>query len=327
MSAAGAAGMVAADSGVLIARVRADGCRVDGVDLQLQRPLRILNGLEGRTPDDCLRLLPKLFPLCGSAHALAALEAVENAAGIVPDPAHVAARATLAIADAVAAHIWRECIDWMQLLALPMEPAPVAAARKLVAQIARASYPDGDWCRPGGGRLSPDLPALQQAREHLAELQSGLQSLRAGERVQGGIDQALAGAGALWRGWLQRSFEELANGTRAGLGILAARLQSSAVLLPSPAAADLTRQWAGTGQGSVQTARGPLEYRVTLAGGRWVGCQVEAPTDRQFAPGGPAVQLLAHLRQARDPLRAVRWIIAAFDPCVAVELRSADTAG
>lgn len=325
MTAPGASGIAAADGGTLIARVRADGSRIAGVDLQLQRPLRILKALEGRTPEECLRLLPLLFPLCGSAHALAALQAVENAAGIAPDPAHVSARSTLALADAMAAHVWRECIDWMHLLQLPAEPAPVAAARRLVGQIARASYPDGDWRRPGGGRLAPDMAALEQACEALAQLQSDLQRLQASERVQDGIHQALAGAGSLWRGWLQRSISELADATRASLQILAARLKSTGMLLPVPAAADPCERLDGSGQGSVQTARGPLEYHLTMAQGRWMGCEVRSPTDRTFAPGGPATQLLARLHQAHDPLRAVRWVIAALDPCVAVEVRAAGT--
>ncbi len=323
MSAARAFGIAAADDGLLTARVRAEGVRIAGVDLQLLRPLQILKGLSGRTPEECLRLLPLLFPLCGSAHALAALQAVEDAAGIVPDPAHVAARATLVLADAMAAHVWRECIDWMQLLQLPAESAPVAAARRLVGQIARASYPDGDWCRPGGGRLAPDVAALEQACAALSQLQSGLQQLQASERVQAGIHQALAGAGALWRGWLQRSIADQGDASRANLQTLAARLKSTGALLPVPAAADPCERLDGSGQGSVQTARGPLEYRLTLAQGRWIDCQIKSPTDRTFAPGGPATQLLARLHQANDPLRAVRWVIAALDPCVAVEVRAA----
>lgn len=323
MNAPATSGIDAADGGILVARVRADGSRIAGVDLQLQRPLRILTALEGRQPEEVLRLLPLLFPLCGSAHALAALQAVENAAGIAPDPAHVSARSTLALADAMAAHVWRECIDWMQLLQVPAEPATVAAARSIVGQIARASYPDGDWCRPGGGRLAPDMLGLEQACEAIAQLQSDLQRLQASERVQDGIHLALAGTGALWRGWLQRSLAELADATRASLQILAARLRSTGALLPVPAAASYCEQLDGSGQGSVQTARGPLECRLTLVQGRWRDCQVKSPTDRTFAPGGPATQLLARLHQAYDPLRAVRWVIAALDPCVPVEVRAA----
>ena len=96
-------------------------------------------------------------------------------------------------------------------------------------------------------------------------------------------------------------------------------------LLPVPAAAEPCERLDGSGQGSVQTARGPLEYRLTLAQGRWRDCEVRSPTDRTFAPGGPATHLLARLHQAHDPLRAVRWVIAALDPCVAVEVRAAGT--
>lgn len=146
----------------------------------------------------------------------------------------------------------------------------------------------------------------------------------AGQRTRAGwIHQALAGAGALWRGWLQRSIADQGDASRANLQTLAARLKSTGALLPVPAAADPCERLDGSGQGSVQTARGPLEYRLTLAQGRWIDCQIKSPTDRTFAPGGPATQLLARLHQANDPLRAVRWVIAALDPCVAVEVRAA----
>lgn len=310
------------DGGLLTAWVQAQGGRIAGVDLQLQRPLEVLKGLDGRAPAECLRLLPNLFPLCGSAHALAALQAVEAAAGIALEPAHLAVRGTLALADAMAAHVWRECIDWMALLDLPAVPAPVAAARRLVGRIAAACYPDGDWCRPGGGRLAPDAAALAQAREDLALLQAALRQVQALGRLQDAVAQALAGTGSQWQGWLQHSFRELADATGASLTVLAARLKSTSALLPAPAAAEFPERLDGCGEGSVQTARGPLEYRVTLAAGRWMDCRLEAPTDRSFAPGGPAAQLLAQLRQAGDPLRAVRWIIAGLDPCVAVLVRA-----
>lgn len=107
--------MIKPSAGVLTASVRFHGQVIEAIDLKLERPLQVLAGLHGKRPADCLRLLPLLFPLCGTAHASAALQAIEAAASVVPEPVHALARSALAMAVRLAAEVWRTCIDWALL--------------------------------------------------------------------------------------------------------------------------------------------------------------------------------------------------------------------
>jgi hypothetical protein len=48
-----------------------------------------------------------------------------------------------------------------------------------------------------------------------------------------------------------------------------------------------------------------------------------APTDRIFCADGPVAQMLDRLARADDPLRTVRWVLAAWDPCIEVRVEAA----
>lgn len=71
------------------------------------------------------------------------------------------------------------------------------------------------------------------------------------------------------------------------------------------------------GLGWCEMARGLLVHRVELdAQDRVVDCQVLAPTEWNFHPAGAVAQALA-VWPADAPPQGVRWLAAAFDPCVA----------
>lgn len=77
---------------------------------------------------------------------------------------------------------------------------------------------------------------------------------------------------------------------------------------------------AGTGCAVVSTARGPLAYRVSVAGGRVTDVRSAAPTEWNFHPQGPFARAIAQLGRMPDAERAVRFIAASFDPCVPVHI-------
>lgn len=82
-----------------------------------------------------------------------------------------------------------------------------------------------------------------------------------------------------------------------------------------------------TGLGWCEMARGLLVHRVELdAQDRVVDCHVLAPTEWNFHPEGAVAQALA-VWPADAPPQGVRWLAAAFDPCVAcrVDTRPAET--
>jgi hypothetical protein len=132
--------------------------------------------------------------LCGSAHALAALAAFEHALEVHPVSSQHAARQIIALADALAAHVWRVQLDWAHLAGHTPDPAPVARARRLVSLIAAALYPDGDWLAIGGGRFAPNATALQDARVQLLALVAAIDVDRALVALRARIAGALIGA-------------------------------------------------------------------------------------------------------------------------------------
>lgn len=75
---------------------------------------------------------------------------------------------------------------------------------------------------------------------------------------------------------------------------------------------------AGVGEARVETARGALLHRLSLAGDRVADYTITAPTDVHFAAGGDAARWLDGLRgqpQAAVATQAARLVMA-FDPCV-----------
>jgi coenzyme F420-reducing hydrogenase alpha subunit len=309
--------------GRLDASVHFRGADIDAVELHLHRPLQVLAGLHGRPVDECLRLLPLLFPLCGTAHALSALQAVEAALHVELEPAQRVARTALAMADATAAHVWRTCIDWPQLLDRAVDATQVARARRLVAQIAAALYPGGDWRRVGGGGLNPDPEALANARAELAELRGAFDLATALSASHRGLRAALAGAGDEWLPRLAAGFDAMADAAVASFDALDAQLRALPDLRVTSQSFAAATADSGRGSGSAETARGELRYRVDIAAGHVAACSMIAPTDRAFADHGPVAQLLQQLKRADQPLLAVRWILAAFDPCIEVRIEAA----
>lgn len=310
-------------AGVLLAQVHSHGSDIDTIDVHLERPLRVLAGLHGKHPADCVHLLPLLFPLCGKAHALAAMQAIEAATSTLPEPAHVAARGTLALADALAAQVWRTCIDWSQLAGAAAEPGPVAQARRLVDSIARAAYPDGDWQRIGGGRLAPAAVALAAARDELRQLRTQLDLAGVQESLRAPMECAMQGTEPEWMGRVGGCFADMVDATGASFRALDAGLEAMLYLPPTASSPARPAPETGHGIGTSLTARGELCYEFAIDSARVVACRMSAPTDRAFAPEGPVVQLLQRLRRASDPLLAVRWVLAAYDPCIEVRVERA----
>jgi Nickel-dependent hydrogenase len=68
-----------------------------------------------------------------------------------------------------------------------------------------------------------------------------------------------------------------------------------------------------------ETARGLLVHWLRLDGARVADCRVLAPTDWNFHPHGLVAQALTRLPMGEGAQAPARWLVAAFDPCVAHE--------
>jgi len=116
--------------------------------------------LVGRDGGEAARLASSVFALCRVAQGLSAAQAIEAAADFVPDGVQQAARALLLAAETVVEHGSRILLDWPGLLGETPDLPAMKTLRSALADLPRALYPDGDWMRPGGGRLDPLMAGL-----------------------------------------------------------------------------------------------------------------------------------------------------------------------
>lgn len=142
--------------------------RIADVDIRSTRRVDACRVLEGRPAAEALSLLPRLFAICGTAQTHAAVTACEQASGVAVSPAQAAARRLLLLAETAREHAWRALLDWPVLLGEPPDAAGVRGVREALAPIPDALFPSGDWARPGGAALSPDMGSLSDAIEGFA---------------------------------------------------------------------------------------------------------------------------------------------------------------
>jgi len=149
--------------------VTSDGNRIVDIAIANSRPLGLPSRLAGLTPDAAVGRIVSLFSVCRIAQGLAGSMAVEQALGIDPGPSQRAARSLLLRGEIALDHATSALLVWPVLLG--KRPTALHILKSLRASLADlwiCLYPDGDWMRPGGGRLEPDNSALM-ARLDAAE--------------------------------------------------------------------------------------------------------------------------------------------------------------
>jgi hypothetical protein len=148
--------------------------KVAGFDVRSSRLTHAARLLAGRRADQVVAMLSTVFPLCGTAQALAGLAAVEHAAGIAVDPAHGVARRIMLLAETVSEHGTALGRDWPALLGEGPDLGTVRNLRAAAAALKVKLYPSAYWNRPGGGELRPDhagaADTLAAMRAELAHL-------------------------------------------------------------------------------------------------------------------------------------------------------------
>lgn len=344
--------MSALDSlaGRLQVEVRLQDGVIRTVDTRLQRPLAQLSRLlVGQTAETALARLPLLFSLCAAAQQVAALRALERAAGWTAEPEVERGRSQLTELELIRESLLRLVQVWE--LPLPLE--------RLKALL--------ELCRRGAARLqpltsfrAPSLPADPHLQETLAELAAAWADLELpipadwlGPRLSRWREVALGGP-------LPESFApadlpallaqlragdaraEIAGAPRiTGPAAIAGRQATAAEQIEQHVGALLRRTAqaidslqqpplppavagleAGEGVGLAQTARGWLLHRVCLDEGTVGAWQLLAPTDWNFHVDGPLRRRLCGVRVAEEDSEALlRALILAVDPCVAFEVK------
>lgn len=234
------------------------------------------------------------------------------------------------------------------------DPASVKAARDAAQNLTHALFPAG-WTRIGGAPLGHDLhgariaardltqvvetalasrnalpvhadairlaplrspPVLddldtafhsaaadpmETAREETPRALSALRALRAAALPD---SQATPTSLAPWFAAQQAHTNALARALHTCLGTLV----PDAPVSSQPAAS-------GQGVGIAMTARGRLRHAISLKAGKITDWRATAPTDWNFAPGGPVERTAQRLVPGARLHKEGQWLVAAFDPC------------
>ncbi len=139
--------------GRLDIRIRlADGAIAD-VDIHSSRPLLTPRIFTGRSVEHLLTTLPLLYSICGTAQANAAVNACEQALGIVQEPIRTKARNNLVWLETAKEHLWRVLLDWPSLKGLPPVATGVGQIMQLIKRYRLACYPNERPFFPG---VQPD---------------------------------------------------------------------------------------------------------------------------------------------------------------------------
>lgn len=324
--------------------------RIEAVETRLQRPLvQISRLLVGQAPEQALARLPLLFALCASAQQVAAVRALEQAAGWQPVAEVEGGRTRLSELELLRESLLRLVRDWQ--LPLPAErlksllglcqrgiallqplcamgAAPLASDGRLADILGELAEcwrtlvlpsPD-DWLQPRLQRwrevaLGGPLPAVFEP----ADIPPLLERLRAGESEASiGGEPRITGPAAFADGGAPAAMQ-IAQRVAA----LLRRAEQAATGQPvrPPVAEDLLAE---EGVGLAQTARGWLLHRVRLSAGRVAVWQFLAPTDWNFHADGLLRRQLLGVQVAEEECEALlRELILSADPCVAFEVRIA----
>ncbi len=319
-------------AGAIRVTLTAEAGRVAAVDILSTRPDQPARIFEGRKVDEVIRLIGRVFSLCGTAQTVAALRAAEVALGVDPAPGVEAARDLMRQAEMLTQITLRLGLHWPRVLGLPLQPEPVRVALEAERALEAAVLGSG-WRLPGVGLMGADMGAAEAVLDQLdavlsqADLGTALQeALRAnGIESYGALPDGRAPEpGSLARYW--SAPRVVAIRARHGAG-LAARLAASLeelTQLPGAMRALLAGVEAtpkrlpgrdsGQGRAEVETARGPLVHAIEIAGGIVTRCEITAPTEANFAQTGPVT---TGLIGARPDLLAAELHVLAIDPCVA----------
>jgi len=307
----------------------------------------IAAALAGRPVGEVPALLRRLFPLCGIAHTVAAVTAIETALGLVPSRAQRAFRELMLVTEHANSVAWRLLMDWPPLLggagdthtyaAFLRASAPITAGADRLQQIGGAALR-----LPRAETARADLPAHygRHDRPLFAAAHADWFALRLGDTPgfsdAPNLDGSPAEVGPLAALRHPLVGEALAHwGSGLATRLLAAALDASVVAarlracdrLLDDDASDVDTTGDGRGAGVVETARGPLAYWLEVEGGRVRTLRSVAPTEWNFHPAGPFRAALDSAPAVADPVAGARLLAASFDPCVPFDIAIAPSQG
>lgn len=133
------------------------------------RPAGIGRIFAGRNPREVLAIVPNIFTLCGVAHTVAAVEAYEEAYGIMAPSATRAARQIAVAFETAREHLLRLLLDWPRFLGEEPDKTRLPQIMGLLPMARKALAAGGDPFQPGAD-VRIDAAQLDTAIAALGEI-------------------------------------------------------------------------------------------------------------------------------------------------------------
>lgn len=307
------------DPGKVLLRLDYSEGRIKSADISSQRP-DVAAVLRGRNATQATQLVQRFYALCGTAHAQAALFALDAAQG-QPCPQR---QDPAVLHELLLEHLWRCLLDLPPLLGEKPMQQEFIASRRWVAANDRPAMQELIHS-PAMLRLRQQLIAFKEDTDflpHTLPAFDAAHSVQYWPRLDTGIcrrptwEGAAVETGAIARcrnvapGYLaahwQARFDELHAWADGEIQHTSAGVLSAATLAP------------GIGRSLVQTARGLLMHEIVLDGECVADYLIVAPTEWNFHPHAPLhEQLLALPPASQERLQQqAAMLVAALDPCV-----------
>lgn len=266
----------------------------------------------GRPATEAPRLAMALFPICPSAHAASVRRALSsiNGASHVTDEDDA-----LVLAEAAAGAIWRSGVTRAGLLGLPAAAGPVRTARAAFENLLRGRTSVTDAARILRSAWTATAEINARAVE-CARTITLRPASNAPPRLTEPLDQPGRPGEAAFEatprpdGPAPRNLAAWFQAQDAYAEEILARFEAAQI---RPVAEVNVRD--GESRGLALTARGPLRHCIEIEDGRIAAWRADAPTDWNFAPGGPVEAHAVRLEPGEDLEVRAQWLLAAFDPC------------
>jgi hypothetical protein len=332
-----------------------DGNQVTQASVTIRR-LSGASLLLGRSADEVIDWIPRLYSLCGKAQTAAARLALAAARrdAVPVEPAVVRA----IVSEQAQEHLWRLLRDWPPLLGVAPRDADLALWFRRLARADTAVGAEllvyieqvlldmpvdnwlgipsvdalGAWATASSAHAAQLVTPLLRSPSYPTAIRCLDPALRAADFADASWDADFARS-PVWRGapaetgaYARRRAHPLVQ--LGGDGLLArllARLVDLIAVARQLSGADAAAFLADAvtvadniGLSRVDTARGTLMHRVELADDKVVNYVVVAPTEWNFHPCGGFVSAVAKLRcsDADELRRQVSRWVVAYDPCV-----------
>ncbi|MDX2469554.1 MAG: nickel-dependent hydrogenase large subunit [SAR324 cluster bacterium] len=159
--------------GILKIQVAVKSGLLSKLTVRSTRPYQLTSILKGRTTEEVLTMIPRLYASNSAAQSYAAVTAFESALGLSTLDKSMVLRNLMVKSEILYEHLLRLLYDWPRILGEPPFTEEIEKVQELLTQFREAIDPKGLAFAFHQRGFEPDLPA---ARESLLQLEAILEA-------------------------------------------------------------------------------------------------------------------------------------------------------